>query len=75
MQHVLEQEHVLCSDNIQVNRNVRLNIARVVTSNLANNRRMPTVEQELISHSEHVSSSLALVAFELHDLWFFCVVF
>ena len=45
MQHVLEQEHVLCTGNIQVKRNVRLIIARVVTSILANNRRMPLVEQ------------------------------
>jgi hypothetical protein len=42
MQHVLEQEHVLCTDNIQVKRNVRLIIARVVTSILANN--LDTVE-------------------------------
>jgi hypothetical protein len=36
--HVLEPEHVLCTDNIQVNINVRLIIARVLTSILAHSR-------------------------------------
>jgi hypothetical protein len=36
--NVLEPEHVLCTDNIQVNINVRLIIARVLTSILAHSR-------------------------------------
>ena len=38
MQHVLELEHVLCTDNIQINRYVRVIIARFVTSILAHSR-------------------------------------
>ena len=81
MHHVIELEHLLCTDNIEVNRNVRAIIASVMTYILAHRRYLTRqvyvqVGQVLITLPELESSSPVFSGiFVARSLVFFCAVF